>query len=288
MAKNHSPVAELSARATVFVPDGGDVGQAIARTTDLCIAAHQDDIEFMTYNAICDCYRQKGRWFTSCVVTDGSGSPRDGIYADYTNDEMKAIRAREQDIAAAVGEYSASVQLVYGSAVVKDASDGGVARSIAALIDMAGPEVVYTHNFADKHDTHVAVALRVVEAIRSLPASARPRKLYGMECWRGLDWVTDTEKIMFDASGHPNLAAALAGVFDSQIMGGKRYDLAILGRRAANATMFASHGVDELTEAIYALDMSSLIESDEDPAAYIAAAIERFSEDVAARIAKFA
>jgi len=180
------------------------------------------------------------------------------------------------------------VQLGYASSAVKDARNGDVVHSIATLIDMARPETMYTHNIADKHDTHVAVTLRTLEAIRSLPASARPKKLYGMECWRGLDWVVDAEKTVFDASKHPNLSAALCGVFDSQIMGGKRYDLAMMGRRAANATMLASHGVDVLTEAIYGLDMSSLIDSDEDPAAFIAGFIERFSQDVAARIAKSA
>ena len=37
---------------------------------------------------------------------------------------------------------------------------------------------------------------------------------------------------------HENLHAALMGVFDSQIAGGKRYDLATAGRRRAHATYF--------------------------------------------------
>jgi len=39
-----------------------------------------------------------------------------------------------------------------------------------------------------------------------------------------------------------NLQFALLGVFESQIAGGKRYDLALMGRRRANATYFESHG----------------------------------------------
>ena len=65
--------------------------------------------------------------------------------------------------------------------------------------------------------------------------------------WRDLDWLMDADKVVFDVSAHENLQAALLGVFDSQICGGKRYDLATMGRRRANATYFASHGVDVST-----------------------------------------
>ena len=49
--------------------------------------------------------------------------------------------------------------------------------------------------------------------------------------------------------GHGTLPADLLRVFQSQIAGGKRYDLASLGRRLANATFFESHAVDQ-SEAI--------------------------------------
>ena len=48
-------------------------------------------------------------------------------------------------------------------------------------------------------------------------------------------------------------------VFDSQICGGKRYDLATEGRRVANATYAASHGVDTATAFSYAMDLTPLI-----------------------------
>jgi hypothetical protein len=55
----------------------------------------------------------------------------------------------------------------------------------------------------------------------------------GCEVWRDLDWLLDSDKVALDSSAKPELAAALLKVFDSQISGGKRYDLATLGRRAA-------------------------------------------------------
>ena len=87
----------------------------------------------------------------------------------------------------------------------------------------------------------------MIAAIRRCPPAERPEKLYGCEVWRDLDWLTDEDKVVFDVSAHENLQAALLGVFDSQICGGKRYDLATLGRRRAHATYFASHGTDDAT-----------------------------------------
>lgn len=58
----------------------------LSHTTHLAIAAHQDDIEIMAGGPILDCYGKYEKWFTGVVVTDGAGSPRSGVYANYTND----------------------------------------------------------------------------------------------------------------------------------------------------------------------------------------------------------
>jgi hypothetical protein len=148
----------------------------------------------------------------------------------------------------------------------------------------ARPKVIYTHNLADKHDTHVAVALRVIAAIRQLPAEGRPEKLYGCEVWRDLDWLVDSAKVGFDTSEHESLQAALVGVFDSQIAGGKRYDLATMGRRKANATYFQSHGVDTALGVSYGMDLTPLVsDSSLDPAEFTLSFIQRFADDVTAR-----
>jgi hypothetical protein len=87
-----------------------------------------------------------------------------------------------------------------------------------------------------------------------------------------------------DVSGHENLQAALLGVFDSQIVGGKRYDLASMGRRRANATYFESHGVDETTGLSFGMDMTALINGTNiEPQDFVAALIQNFSQDVSDR-----
>ncbi len=275
----HQKTAEL------YVPDGPPAEEALARTTHMAIGAHQDDLEIMAYDGILKCFQRRDLWFCGVVVTDGSGSPRDDLYRDYTDADMQVVRRLEQKKAAVVGEYGAQVLLDYPSSAVKEAANQAVVDDLVRLLETSQPEVVYTHNLADKHETHVAVTLRVIDAIRRLPAGRRPQRLYGCEVWRDLDWMVDSDKVTFDLSAHQNLQAALLGVFDSQICGGKRYDLATMGRRQANATYFASHDTDVATGMSFAMDLTPLITAPEiDISGYVSAFVERFAHDVRTRL----
>jgi LmbE family N-acetylglucosaminyl deacetylase len=170
---------------------------------------------------------------------------------------------------------------------VKDGTNKDPVEDITQLLKTAQPEVVYTHNLADKHDTHVGAALKVIEAVRSLPETERPQHLYGCEVWRDLDWMADEDKVAFDVSAHENLQAALLGIFDSQICGGKRYDLATMGRRRANATYYASHETDVTTGMIFAMDLTPLIQDlARDIPAYVQGFMDRFTQEVIERLAK--
>jgi LmbE family N-acetylglucosaminyl deacetylase len=273
--------------AQIYVPDDLPPQQALARTTHLAIGAHQDDLEIMAIDGILGAFQRKDKWFTGVVVTNGSGSPRDGLYAGYTDEDMRAIRAFEQKKAALLGDYAAQVLLDYPSSAVKDSGNQDVLADLSLILRTAEPEIVYTHNLADKHDTHVGVALKVIQAIRSLPESGRPQHLYGCEVWRDLDWMVDADKVAFDVSSQESLQLALLGVFDSQISGGKRYDLATMGRRRANATYFASHATDVTTGMVFAMDLTPLIH---DPAMdvkdYVQGHMDRFKNDVIERIIK--
>ncbi len=271
--------------AEVFVPDGLEPEKALARTTHMGICAHQDDLEIMAYDGILKCFQKKDLWFSGVVVTDGAGSPRDDLYGDYTDEMMRDVRRQEQKKAAYVGEYAAVALLDYPSKAVKTPPGAGPRDDIAALLTVARPETVYVHNLADKHDTHVGVALRTIAAIRSLPEDARPRHLYGVEVWRDLDWMVDSDKVALDLSAHENLQAALVGVFDSQICGGKRYDLATQGRRRAHATYHASHGTDETTSLSYAMDLTPLVDdAGLDPWTHVSGYLDRLAAEVRGRL----
>jgi len=271
--------------AEIFVPDGLALNKALARTTHMAVGAHQDDIEMMGVAGVLECLQHDDRWFAGVVVTDGSGSPRDGLYSSLSDEAMRLVRRKEQRKAAVVGEYGVQVLLDHPSAAAKDAKETAVVHDLSALLDAARPEVVYSHNLADKHDTHVAVTLRLIDAIRALPREARPRRLLGCEVWRDLDWMLDTDKSVLDLSAHANLQAALLGVFDSQIAGGKRYDLATLGRRRAHATFHATHATDTASGVTFAMDLTPLVLDDSrDPLSFADEHTARFAADVHARI----
>lgn len=274
--------------AEIYIPDGLHSEEALKRTTHMGVAAHQDDLEIMAIDGILACFGRSDRWFLGVVATDGASSVRDGLYAKYTDDQIRQVRRTEQKKAAVVGEYGAAVFLDYPSSEVKSAAITGPQEDIRTLIAAARPGIIYTHNLADKHDTHVSVALRTIAAIRNLPSEARPRKIYGCEVWRGLDWMTDEDKVVFVLDQRENIAMTLVGIFDSQIAGGKRYDMATMGRRRANATYFESHALDAGQSMNFAMDLTPLILDDHlDPDEYVLRYIEHLAQDVSQRIKKF-
>ena len=267
--------------AEIFIPDNQPEEQAFKRITHLGIGAHQDDLEFMAFHGILACFPNSEKWFGGVTCTNGAGSSRSGPYADFTDDHMMTIRRQEQNTAAVIGGYAAMVQLDYLSSAVKSPTAQELKNDLKTILLASQPDVVYTHNPADKHDTHIGVTIAALQAMRELPRNQRPKQVIGCEVWRNLDWLPDSDKVLMDVSGHDNLAAALNGVFDSQIAGGKRYDLATLGRRAANATFFDSHSTDQSTQLIFGLDLTLLVVNEStDIADYICGLIGRFQEDV--------
>lgn len=276
--------------ADLFTLDGAAAAAALARVTHLCVAAHQDDIEILAFDGICDCLDQPDKKaFGGVVVTNGAGSPRIGVYSDFTDEQMQAVRREEQRAAARLGGYAIQLQLAHPSADVKTPGHPGVAADLAAIFSGCAPEVVYLHQPADKHDTHVAVFLRCIEALRALPAERRPQRVLGGEVWRDLDWLVDADKVALDAGRRPELAAALLKVFDSQVTGGKRYDLAALGRRLAHATFHTSHAADKFSGITWAMDLTPLVcEPTCDVADFALSHVDRLRADVAARLKRFA
>jgi len=99
--------------------------------------------------------------------------------------------------------------------------------------------------------------------------------------------MVDDDKVAFDVSAQESLQLALLGVFDSQISGGKRYDLATMGRRRANATYYASHATDIATGMSFAMDLTPLMQ---DPSTdikdFVQGHMGRFKNDVIERIIK--
>lgn len=266
----------------LFIPDQISPPEAKARTSHLGIGAHQDDLEFMAFHGIATCYGQVGAWFSGITCTDGRGSARSGAFADKTDAEMQMIRANEQRRAAKIGQYSYVEQLGFTSAAIKDpATRGKLVDQLEQNLICTQPEVLYTHNPADKHTSHVAVFHAVIEALLRIPPYSRPKRVYGCEVWRDLDWLEPEDKIALDVSAYPELAEKLHACFASQIAGGKDYGKAVIGRRRANATFYDSHSVDTLDQLWFAMDLTPLIEEDAPTVkAFVEAKMDRFRSSV--------
>ena len=274
--------------ASVFIPDGLAVEDAFRRVTHLGIGAHQDDLEIMAFHGIQKCFSSPELWFGAVTCTNGAGSPRAGEYASYSDEDMAALRRREQEKAAILGNYGALVQLNYTSAEAKDVGTGRLRADLVKILRAVRPEVVYTHNPADKHDTHVAVAFTAIAALRELAPDERPVTVYGCEVWRGLDWMNDDDKVPLDVGRRENLSMGLIGAYDSQVEGGKRYDLATVGRRRANAVYFQSHATDEAEQLWFAMDLTPLVRDDKlDVGRFVLGHVDRFRTSVEEKIKKY-
>jgi LmbE family N-acetylglucosaminyl deacetylase len=276
-----------NASADIFVPSQLSAERAIARTTHLGIGAHPDDLEVMALDVIALCHDTDALWFTGVVLTDGRSSPRHGAFEKTSDAEMRLVRRQEQNRAARLGEYSAVIQLDYSSALVRDPARQEVVDDLAEILRCAQPERLFTHAPTDMHDTHVATCVRVIEALRSLPVELRPQQVLGCEVWRGLDWLVGDERAVLTGSKNEAWAMQMLAVFESQLAGGKRYDLATLARRRANATFFSPDHVDDTPALTFAVDLSSLVtDPTQDIADFADARIRKLSQDVRERLAR--
>ncbi len=241
-----------------FLPNKNDsLEQALGRVKYLAIGAHQDDIEIMAFHGILQGMHDHS--FGGITCSDGAQSSRSGEYVNFTDEMMKQERVKEQNQAAIQGGYSFISQLGFSSADIKKLSDTTLEDGLILFFKKVNPEVIYTHNPFDKHPTHQAVVQKVLSACLKLPEHQRPKKIFGCEVWRGLDWIPDSCKVILDCSGHEEFHLNLLNIFKSQIAGGKRYDLATVGRMRANATFFESHSIDNATHVTYAIDLSTIL-----------------------------
>jgi len=74
--------------AKVFVPDGKPLSAVLKRITHLGIGAHQDDLEFMAFHGILQCFASPAKWFGGVTCTNGAGSSRSGAYAGVSDREL--------------------------------------------------------------------------------------------------------------------------------------------------------------------------------------------------------
>lgn len=276
------------ANAFVCVPDASAVENALSRTTHLAIGAHQDDLELIGIHGIAACLDRNNKWFTGVVVTNGAGSARGGIYSSMSDNEITEIRKQEQIAAAYLGQFSAVFQLGYLSSSLLGGFNESLIETLSDTLIKSQPETLYLHNPVDRHVTHVAVCLHAIEALRRMDKNRLPEKIYGVEVWRSLDWVSSDRRIILDLSDAGDLQQRLLGSYKSQIEGGKRYDAAIRGRNIANATFDSEREVDSIQQGSYVLDLTSLVcEKELTVSAYVAGLLDSLKFEIQTNLLNF-
>ncbi|MCB0348906.1 MAG: PIG-L family deacetylase [Bdellovibrionales bacterium] len=272
----------------IYVPDNLTSSEALKRVTHLAIGAHADDLEIFAIHGILACYESSDKWFGGLTVTDGANSPRTGSYKNTTNEEMVEIRRREQNEAAKIGKYAAQIQLGVSSLECKQISNYHLQEQLSEILLATMPTYIYTHNLVDKHDTHVAVAMHTINAVRALDTKLSIEGFYGCEVWRSLDWMNDKDKVVLGSSDHESLALDLCSVYKSQINGGKPYDKAAMARRISNATFFESNEVDNESAITFAMDYKPLLlDRSLTPMELVDRHLKNFLKDTTDRLKKF-
>lgn len=283
-----STTQELPLPGRLFVPDHTPRPACLERITHLGVGAHHDDLEFMAFHGIVECLGKAGHWFGGVTCTDGKGSSLNGAFADMKPEELAQKRSEEQLEAARIGGYGAMIQLDHPSALATNPADTTLRDELCEILRATRPGTIYTHNPADKHATHIGVFASLLHALWLLPAEERPARFIGCEVWRDLDWMGDGEKVRMDVSGHEDLARKLNAVFVSQVAGGKRYDLAVMGRRAANATFYEPREGDVSTQILVGMDLSPLLRDDSlDPVEFTRGFIRRFENEVTTALSRY-
>lgn len=276
--------------AELYIPDGAAAAEAYRRSSILAVGAHPDDLEIMAIPGILQAQEDKARSFFGVVCTNGCGSLREGEYAGLTYLEMREVRIREQKQAADIGRYSAVALLGYESAEMKDACDERPNLDLKGLIGEIRPDTVFLHNPFDRHDTHVAVCLRTIAALRAVASETGwlPQKIYGCEVWRGLDWLVHCDRTVLPVHDPDHVSDSLIRVYKSQLAGVKLFDLAARGRRIANATYQEAHSLGSEHEMAFAVDLLPLVEDPSIPVSdYVRHTIERFQADALSRLDRF-
>jgi len=245
----------------IFIPDGRSLEDALQRTTHLGIGAHQDDLEIIAIPGILDCWEKTDLWFSGVVVTNGAGAPRSEMHTPLTPTDFIHTRNEEQKKAASLGKYSAQIMLGFTSQEVRNPPLIPGLKDLHTILTHSEPEYIYIHNPLDLHPTHTAVSLLTIEAVRQLPLKERPKFLYGMACWGGLDWTTQGNQISFDLSAQPDLQYQLLDVYKSQ-NSVKNYPEAAMAKRKSNATFHHYDQKDEIPYLCFGLDLTPLIRDD--------------------------
>jgi LmbE family N-acetylglucosaminyl deacetylase len=251
---------KLPENARLWLRSGFDLGELLQKTTHLAVVAHQDDLEIGAFHGILQCYHQSDRCFGGVILTNGANPPKQGEYSGMSGEEMSLLRNKEQEKAAEIGNYGWVLQLNLSSGTLDDELGGRMGDWFKQWMSEMRVETLYSHHPLDQHPTHLA-SFRWLHRLIKGVAEYQDLNWFGVEVWGKLEWLPLRFRVNLDVTEGDGLAQKLIQVFESQLAS-KRYDLAELGLRQANATYAQSHQVDHICALSYAADLSAFLSSE--------------------------
>ena len=247
-------------KGTIYTPKKGKKGPV----KFVCICAHPDDCELMAIDGIQRGYRATKYTFACVVTTDGMDSERCGRYLKMTDKRMVNILMNEEKKAASIGRYNSVYFMNYSSEEARSQENEDIINEYVEIIKELKPRVVYTHSLLDRHPTHVAVAIKVINALRTMKKGDQPKVLYGCESERNLEWVDESKIVTFNVSKNMRLQRQLISVHKSQNLA-RDYVNAAMGRRFVNAVFNKVETKKNAKLTAKAINMTTLLRRREYP-----------------------
>ena len=247
-------------KGSVYIPRKGKKGPV----KFVCICAHPNDCEIMAIDGIQRGYRASKYTFACVVTTDGADAERNGRFAKATDKRMIAVSMQEQKRAANIGRYHAVYFMNYSAEEARDQENEDIVNEYVEIVKELKPRIIYTHSLLDRNPTHVAVAVKVINALRTMKKGDQPKVLYGCESERDLDWVIPSKIVTFNVSKNLRLQRQLISAHKSSIMS-RDYINAAIGRRLVNAVFNKDEKRKTAKMTAKAINMTTLLRRKEFP-----------------------
>ena len=242
----------------------GSLEEALSDTTHMAIVAHADDDGVLAGQAISETYLNPDKHLTVIVVSASPGTGRPPGYEGFDDAAMVAIRRREQIDASDVGCYAATAQLGFSKNEIMGLENGDFTAAHNIQVTLRDilrhtPRLdsLYLHSIFDEHDTHQALTMLTLDALRELEKAERPQNCYGVEVSSSLSWLPPEHKKRLFISQMRTVKAIL-GRYKTELAK-RKYDEGVEGRSIANAVFQRDMGTSPAEPYLCALDYGSIL-----------------------------
>lgn len=226
-------------KGSVYLPKARKSG----KVKYLCICAYPYDCEIMCIDGIQRGYRAKKYTF-ACVSS-----------SNVSQDGKTGLRLMQKK-AAEIGRYNSLYLLKYKLNEIRDPEDENLVCDYVSIIKELKPRIIYTYSLFDNDPIRVSVAVKVINALRTMKRSEHPKIIYGCEVASNLDWIKQEKLVYFNNSKNVRLQRRLLSVYKS-----KNYDFNLadstIGKRLSNGGIFKLD--NEFKLSTRAINMTTLL-----------------------------